>query len=139
MFTTPLENILIALAAIPNFKTVDAWMGDVKELLDKVQKLPSAHVLMSGADFDPPATIGATAAPSETTWSIVIISESLRDRKTGLVESLVLIEALIAAAPAGLTRLNTGFGYLWPASAQFLGADGGKSAYGIKFSLENGR
>lgn len=146
MFTTPLEQILAALKGIPAFKTVDAWMGDVDDLMEQVQKLPSAHLLMSAAEFDPPATIGAVAAPSETTWSIIVISEQLRDRKTGLVESLVLIESLLAPAVPqapgdvrGLTRLKTSSGHLWPDVVQFLGAKGGKSAYGLKFSLENGR
>lgn len=156
MFTTPLEKILEALGKIktngsPVFKTIDAWTGDVKDLLDKVQKFPSAHVLLSVGEFDEPKTLRGEVAPAETTWSIVILSENRSDRKTGFVESLGLIEALLNfAEPApgqppfapdyqtGLVRLNTSQGRLWPAVVQFLAAEGGKSAYGIKFYNKKG-
>jgi hypothetical protein len=151
MFTSVLEKILTALAEISEFKTTDAWMGDVADLLQKVQKLPSAHVMLSVGEFDEPLTLRGELNPSETTWSIVVLCENLRDRKTGLVESLALIEALLAyAEPAknqppfpagtklGLTRLDTGYGRLWPSTVQFLGAEGSKAAYGIKFYNKKG-
>lgn len=151
MFSTVLEKILTALAEITDFKTTNAWMGDVDELMKQVQKLPSAHVMLSVGEFDEPLTVRGELNPSETTWSIVVIGENLRDRKTGLIESLVLIEALLAyAEPAknqppfpagtklGLTRLDTGYGRLWPSVVQFLGAEGGKAAYGVKFYNKKG-
>lgn len=151
MYTSVLEKILTSLAEITEFKTTDAWMGDVSDLLQKVQKLPSAHVMLSVGEFDEPLTLRGELNPSETTWSIVVICENLRDRKTGLVESLALIEALLNYAepaknqppfppgtPLGLTRLDTGYGRLWPTVVQFLGTEKGKAAYGVKFYNKKG-
>lgn len=147
MFIAILEKILTALGGIPDFLTVDVWQGDVKDLLDTVQKLPSAHVLFSGGEFDTDPTIGGSTPPHDLTWSIVVLAENRRDRQSGARDTLKLLNTLInpAAPPAGsditpgLTRLNTGYGLLWPDTVQFLASENGKTAYGFKFKVELGR
>lgn len=128
------DTITAALEGLPELKTTGIWQGDVEDLLKSAHKLPSAHVILSGAEFGGPenTTIGATVAPAEMLWSVVIISQNLRDRKSGAVDSLGLIELVLAR----LTRLDTGHGWLWPAQVQLIGAESGKSAYGFHFVVE---
>jgi hypothetical protein len=147
MFNPILDTILAQLALNLAFKTVDVWQGDVKDLLDTVQKTPSAHVLLSGGDFDEATTIGGTSTPYELTWSVVILTENRRDRAAAARDTLTLLQDIINPAvpeagsglTPGLTRLNTGYGLLWPATLQFLGTEQGKTAYGFKFTMEKGR
>lgn len=151
MFVPTLETILTALAAIQlngvaAFKTVGPWQGDTKDLLDMVQKLPSAHVLLSVGDFDESNTIGGKTVPFALTWSVIVLTENLKDRATAARETLSLLQLLVNPAQPdtpdvspGLTRLNTGYGPLWPVTVQLLGTDGGKTAYGFKFTHEKGR
>ncbi|NVO00034.1 MAG: hypothetical protein HXX17_11965 [Geobacteraceae bacterium] len=143
MFIAILEKILTTLTGISDFKTVDIWQGDVKELLDTVQKFPSAHVLFSGGDFDPARAMGSSSFPQDLTWTVIVITENRRDRSSGARDTLKLLATVINPAvptdPAvtpGLTRLNTGYGLLWPATVQFLACENGKTAYGFKFSVK---
>lgn len=134
--------ILSALEQIADFRTVDVWQGDMEDLLKNAQKLPSAHVIFSAAEFGGPTTIGARVAPADMVWSVIVMSQNLRDRKSGALDSLSLLAKVLASAtpaeptePKGLTRLNTGHGWLWPVKVQFIGAENGKSAYGIHFEV----
>lgn len=150
MFTTVMQQIITALEGMktdgtPVFRLVDVWQGDVDELMKSAQKLPSVHVIFSMAEYgESQTTRGSDLPPSETTWSLVLIAQNLRDRKSGAVESLVLIERLLQmhnpATPAtgGLTGLKTSRGRLWPAVIQLLGQENGKAAYGIKFFNRKG-
>lgn len=131
MFATVQTSLVDALGELGAIKTTGVWQGDVEDLLKNVHKLPSAHVVLSAAEFDAPAVIGATAAPAEMLWSVILISQNLRDAASGAADSLALIEAVLAK----LTRLNTGFGWLWPLRVQILGAENGKAAYGFHFSV----
>lgn len=140
MLTAIQEKIVAGLEAISVFKTAGVWQGDVKELLDTVHKLPSAHVMLSTGEFDQPRIIGGKITQKDITWSIIVLSESVRDRKSGAVGSLTLLDALLVDAREdipGLSGLDTGYGRLWPTDVAFLGSEGGKAAYGMKFILES--
>lgn len=137
-------KIIEALQQTGQFRKTGIWQGDVKLLMDTAHKLPSAHCLFSAGEFGPPAVIGARTAPAEMLWSVVIINESLRDIESGALEAYRLIAAVTAPASPqdpqetpGLTRLDTGHGWLWPVRVQFIGAELGKIAYGIHFRVES--
>lgn len=131
-FITVLNTIIQALEEISEFKMADIWQGDVEDLLKNVQKLPSAHAILSTVDFDESRTLRADFAPAEMLWSVVIMSQNLRDRKSGALDSLTLIGLVLNK----LTRLNTGSGYLWPVKLQLIAAENGKTAYGFHFRVK---
>ena len=139
MFVTVLNKTVAGLEAIPDFKTVDIWQGEIKELLETPTKLPAAFVIFGRSDFGLPATIGATVAPADMLWPVIVMSQNLRDRKSGAVESLGLLMKVVAPANVpppqtpGLTRLDTGYGYLWTDSVELISVAKGVAAYGFKF------
>jgi len=126
---TIIEN---ALREIAEFKTVDVWQGEVEDLLKQTTKLPSCHCIFSTSEFSEPRVIGALVAPAGMVWSVVLMSQNLRDRKSGSLDSLALIELVLNK----LTRLNTGFGWLQPLRVQLIAAVDGKVAYGFHFGVE---
>lgn len=138
MFVTVQDKIVAALKTITDFKTVGVWDGDIEDLLKNVTKLPSAHVLLSVAEFDEPKTVRGESVPADMTWTVIVMSQNLRDRGAGAIDSLSLIQKLVVLEPAGLTRLDTGHGRLWPAVVQFIAAENGKTAYGVKFYNKKG-
>lgn len=143
MFLSQLEIILTALGNIPDLKTVDVWQGEIKDLLEQVQKLPSAWTLFSAAEFESSTIIGSTEMPSDFTWSVIVITENRKDRSTAARETLALLEKMIKPATdpePGLTRLPiTGGNYLWPTEVKLLGSENGKTAYGVKFAVETNK
>lgn len=149
MFVPVIEKILPALEKVPGYQTTGCWEGDVKQLLESAHKLPSAHVMLTLGEFDLTETLGGKSRPpSDLTWTVISITENRKDLKTGYLASLGLIDALLEfnELPAnmpqpvkpGLTRLDTGYGRLWPAVVQFMGSENGKTVYGIKFYNKKG-
>ena len=127
------DKITAALEELSEFKTTGVWQGEVDELLKNPHNLPSAHVVFSSAEFDGPeeTTIGAATASADMLWSVIIINQNLRDREASAKDSLALIELVLA----GLPRLDTGHGWLWPVRAQLIGVENGKSSYGLHFAV----
>ena len=129
------NSIIDALTSLAIFKTVDAWQGDIEELVKLVHKTPSVHVVYSGAEFDSPRIMGDINPPTDMIWSTIIIGQNLRDRKSGAVECYSLVEA----TRVKLTRFDSGFGWLWPVSEKLLYSGNGLSAYGCGFRIQQNK
>ena len=126
------NKFIQALEESGGFKTVDGWQGDVEELLRNPQKLPSAHVIFGDSEFRAAQTIGSAVAPTDMVWSVILMSKNVRDRKSGAVESYQLIETVLAK----LTKLNTGYGFVWPGKVVLISVERGVAAYGFHFIVE---
>lgn len=130
MLTTIQTTIIDTLTSLGTFKTVDAWRGDIDELLKAPARLPAAFVLFARGDYQRPRTIGATVALANLGWTVVIVTRNLGDRKGA--ESYQVIEAAVAA----LTKLSVGCGCLWPEAVELVEAGQGVAVYGVQFGVE---
>ena len=125
------RDIEAALQATKRFTSVGIWMGDIQALVDTPKMAPAAFVILSGVDYDEPATIGAKTAKNETLWSVIIfeyVSTSSNDE----IAAYQAMETTVAA----LINLPIGNRRLWPVQGRLLGAvKNSIAAYGVQFSV----
>lgn len=130
MLTTIQTTIIDTLTALQTFKTVDAWRGDLDDLLKAPARLPAAFVLFARGDYQRPRTIGATIALANLGWTVIVVTRNLGDRKG--TDSYRLLEDAVTA----LTRLPVGCGWLWPETVELVEAGNGVAVYGVQFGVE---
>ena len=130
MLTTIQTTIIDTLTGLNRFKTVDAWRGDIEELIKSPARLPAAYVLFAKGDYQRPRTIGATVALANLGWTVLIITRNLGDRKG--TDSFQVLEAAVAA----LTKKDVGCGWLWPETIELIEAGQGVAVYGVQFGVE---
>jgi len=114
------------------FRTVDVFQGVPEDLGKIVHALPSAHVLVDRIQFLRGQDLRQASLPAQMLWTVIIMSENVRDQKSGATQSLKLIMQTIKL----LTRLDTGYGLLWPTGADLIFAEKGKAAYGVDFIVK---
>lgn len=122
------------LARIPELRTVDAWQGEIEELVKTAHLLPSVHLAYGSGEYDDqPACIGGAIARKAMVWNAIITAANRRDRASGTTECYLLVEAVVSA----LKRFDTGHGWLWPVREELLYSKHGLSVYGVSFVMQN--
>lgn len=127
------DDILEELRAIPGAGTVDAWQGDIEDLLKTPQKMPSLHVLYQGADFEPFEQAGeCTSAAMD--FMIVLMAQNQKSRAAGSVAAYGMIEAVREKL---IGHQVADYDFLRPRREELILARGGILAYGMVYGLSN--
>lgn len=132
MLTEIQDALIDRLQEIGEVKLVDAWLGDLEELLQQPKKLPSLQVVYTGTDFQPKGVIGANLTDSGLAYDIILIHKNLQSRRKCAEECNGIIEA-VRAKLVGFQILN--YGWIWPESEALLLADAGTLAYGLRYRV----
>lgn len=132
MLTTIQTAFTTALTGLGLFKDVGLWQGDLDAATQNPARLPAAWILFTGARYGAPRTIGATVAPAELGFAVVVVCRNLAGPGKGTAQSYELVEQVVAA----LTRLNTGFGQSWPDGVELVTVDNGIAAYAVSVTVK---
>ncbi len=123
-------GIIEELEKITGVNTVDAWQGDIEELLKSPQKLPALNVIYRGAEFEENQTDGGHTM----NFLIMLVGKNFRSRAAGAASCNTIIEA-VRGKLIGLQV--TGFDALWPVSEDLILARGGILAYALNYRTHN--
>ncbi len=132
MLTTIQTAFTTALTGLGLFKDVGLWQGDLDAATQNPARLPAAWILFTGARYGAPRTIGATVAPAELGFAVVVVCRNLARPGKGTAQSYELVEQVVAA----LTRLNTGFGQSWPDGVELVTMERGIAAYAVSVTVK---
>ncbi len=127
------DSIISQLQTVAGIKTVDAWAGDIDDLLKTPKKMPSLQVIYQGCRFQVLKTLGTKRAPHDMRFLVVLIHRSLKDRKTGTEQCYQIIEDVRAKL---IKYKIDPYGWLWPESEELIMAEGGIFAYGLEYILK---
>lgn len=126
------NEIEALLNQITEVQEVDAWTGEVADILQKPKKMPSLHVIYQGASFLDRVTINTTKAKHTPTYNIILVNKNLRSRKDNLREVYTIIEAVREK----LIGYKTSYGCLWPISEDIVTVDNGIVVYGMNYEIK---
>lgn len=126
------NEIETLLNQIPELQEVDAWTGEIADILQKPKKMPSAHVIYQGASFLDRVTINTTKAKHTPQYNIVIVNKNLRSRKDAIGDVYTIIEAIREK----LIGYKTDYGCLWPLSETVVAVDNGIVVYGMLYEIK---
>ena len=132
MLETIQNNIIEQLKTIGGVPTVEAWQGDIDDLLKTPQRLPALRVIFQRADFEEKATIGGDQPAVTLTYLIVLVDKHLKSREAGAAACYAIIENTRAAL---IGHKVPGYDYLWPKQEDLILAEGGVLAYGMTYSM----
>ena len=121
-----------ALTGLELFKDVGLWQGDLDTVTQNPARLPAAWLLFTGARYGKALTMGATVAPAEFGFVVVVVCRNLGGPGKGSAQSYGLVEKVVAA----LTRLNTGYGWSWPDGVDLVTVEGGITAYAVSVTVK---
>ncbi len=122
--------IIEELEGISGVNTVDAWQGDIEELLKTPQKLPALNVIYRGADFEEKQTDGG----HNMNFLVMLVAKNFRSRATGAANCNTIIEA-VRGKLIGFAA--EGFDTLWPVSEDLILARGGILVYALNYQTHN--
>jgi phage gp37-like protein len=132
MITEIQNDIIDRLKEITSVNTVDAWQGNVEELIRSPQKMPALLVIYQGAVYEESKVIGATIAPHEMSFLIAVFDKNLRGRKEGSEGCYSIIES-VRAKLIKYKVLN--YGYLWPVREELITIAAGTFVYGLEYKI----
>ena len=127
------NDIIVELGDVEGVNTVGAWQGEVDALLKMPQKMPALHVIYQGAKFEPFDQVGEPTI-STLNYLIVLITQNLKGRKEGSVESYAIIEAVRNKL---IGHQIESYGFLRPVQEDLLMAEGSILAYGLTYGMNN--
>lgn len=123
-------GIIGELADIAGVNTVEAWQGDIEELLKTPQKLPALNVVYRGADFEENQVDGGHAM----NFLIMLVGKNVRSRAAGAASCNTIIEAVRGKL---IGYQAAGFDPLWPVSEDLILARGGILVYALNYKTNN--
>lgn len=124
------EAILARLREVNGVKTVGAWTGELKDILEKTQLMPSLHALYAGAKFD---QTGGQSYEIEMNWTVLCAVRNTRGRMDAATACYALVDivrARLAGSDCG------GYGILWPVAEELILAEEGFILYGLDYRLK---
>lgn len=125
--------ILDALSKVEDVVTLEAWAGDVDDLLEKAQRLPAVYVVFDGADYEPYDRAGdnTTAALD---YLVIVVARSLRGRADATAAAYEIIEG-VRSALIGCQIAD--YDFLRPVREDLITTAGGVLVYGLVYRLQN--
>lgn len=134
MIETIQDDMIAQLAKISDVKIVGVWQGDIDDLLKQPQRLPSLHVLYTGAAFDEKRNLGGeNRARHQMDFLVVLCSRNLKSRAEGATSAWTILESVRNYL---IGHNVSPYGYFWPVKEELLLAEGGLLAYGLTYRME---
>jgi len=127
------NNIIAQLATIAGVATVDAWQGDIEDLLKTPQKLPSLHVLYQSAVYETFEQAGENTSAA-LDFLVVLTTQNQKSRRAGSVASYTVIEAVRSQL---VGHQIADFDFLRPVREDLITTVGGILVYGLTYRLSN--
>lgn len=134
MIETILNGIMERLRAIEGVAEVDAWQGDIEELLKQPKRLPALYVIYQGAEFEEKKVIGANVARHRMEFLVVLVAKNLRSRSEGALTCYGIIEAVRAQLIGHIVEPH---GMLWPVSEELIVVVNGVQVYGLNYRMKD--
>jgi len=126
------DDILAQLGTISQVKTVDAWQGEVSDLLKIPQKLPALNVIYQGGVYEPFSQVGENTSAAMD-YLIILIVQNQKARKDALLTAYNIIEQ----TRVKLTGHWVGEYDFWrPRREELLMAEGSTLVYGLTYGLD---
>lgn len=128
------DGIMEKLRAIEGVAEVDAWQGEIEELLRQPKRLPALYVIYQGAEFEEKKVIGANTARHRMEFLVVLVAKNLRSRTEGALTCYGIIEAVRAQL---IGRFIAPHGMLWPVSEELVTVVSGVQVYGLTYRMKD--
>jgi phage gp37-like protein len=122
------------LRAIEGAAEVDAWQGEIEELLTHPKRLPALYVVYQGAEFEEKKVIGSNVARHRMEFLVVLVAKNLRSRAEGALTCYGLIEAVRAQLIGHVVEPH---GMLWPVAEELVAAAGATLVYGLTYRMKD--
>jgi phage gp37-like protein len=128
------DGIMERLRTIDGVADVDAWQGEIEDLLKQPKRLPALYVIYQGAEFDEKKVIGSNVARHRMEFLVVLIAKNLRSRTEGAITCYGIIEAVRARLIGH--RIDP-HGMLWPVSEELIAVVNGVQVYGLNYRMKD--
>jgi phage gp37-like protein len=134
MIDTVQDGIMERLRTIAGVAEVDAWQGEIEDLLKQPKRLPALYVVYQGAEFEEKKTIGANTARHWMEFLVVLVAKNLRSRAEGALTCYGILEAVRAQLIGHIIEPH---GMLWPVAEELVAAVGGTLVYGMTYRMKD--
>lgn len=128
------NGIMEQLRAIDGIAEVDAWQGEIDELLQQPKRMPALYVVYRGAEFEEKTTIGTNTARHRMEFLVVLVAKNLRSRAEGALTCYGIIEAVRARLIGHIVEPH---GMLWPVAEELVTITSGVQVYGLTYRMKD--